>query len=91
MEYDDGPQEGIIIEYIDFLIHIKNYEIAKEFIHTLLPSPLRMLLAEKVARYIAFSSTIRADTSVQCSPLKRVRVAPSNQTGYVLIDHRTVA
>ena len=91
MEYDDGPQEGIIIEYINFLIHSKNYEIAKEFLATLSPTPLRILLTEKIARHITFSSTIRAGTSVQYSPLKRARVAPSNQTGYVLIDHRTVA
>jgi hypothetical protein len=59
MEYDDCPQEGIIIEYVEFLIRKKNYGIANEFLATLSPSPLRVLLAEKVARYIAFSSTIR--------------------------------
>lgn len=91
MEYDDGPQEGIIIEYVEFLIRKKNYGIANEFLATLSPSPLRVLLAEKVARHITFSSARSAGTSIQYSPLKRARVAPSNQTGYVLIDHRTVA
>ena len=91
MEYDDGPQEGIIIEYIDFLIHSKNYEIAKEFLATLSPSPLRLLLTEKIARHITFSMVHRAGTSVQYSPLKRARVAPSNQTGYAGSLHQTLA
>ena len=91
MEYDEGPQEGIIIDYIQFLIRNKHYGTANEYLGSLTPSPLRVLLAEKIARHITFSSTIRAGTSVQYNPLKRARVAPSNQTGCVLIDHRTVA
>ena len=91
MEYDDGPQEGIIIEYIDFLIHSKNYEIAKEFLATMSPSPLRLLLTEKIARHITFSMVHRAGISAQRSPMKRVHVVPSNQTGYAGSVHQTTA
>ncbi len=91
MEYDEGPQEGIIIDYIQFLIRNKHYGTAHEYLGSLAPSPLRLLLTEKIARYIAFNSAHCAGTSVQYSPMKRAHVVPSSQTGYVVIDHRTMA
>lgn len=91
MEYDEGPQEGIIIDYIVFLIRNRHYDTANEFLATLPATPLRLLLAEKIARYIAFSSIAPAGTSVQCSPMKRAHVVPSNQTGYAGSVHQTTA
>lgn len=91
MEYDEGPQEGIIIDYIAFLIRTRHYAVANEYLTTLPPSPLRLLLAEKIARYIAFSSIAPAGTSVQRSPMKRARVAPSNQIVSAGSVHQTTA
>lgn len=91
MEYDEGPQEGIVIDYIAFLIRTKAYTVANEYLTTLPPSPLRLLLAEKIARHIAFSSVHVAGTSVQRSPMKRAHVVPSNQTGYAGSFHQTTA
>ena len=91
MEYDEGPQEGIIIDYITFLIRMRHYAVANEYLATLPPTPLRMLLAEKIARHIAFNSVHVAGISAQRSPMKRVRVAPSNQIGYAGYVHQTMA
>lgn len=91
MEYDEGPQEGIVIDYISFLIRTRAYTVANAYLATLPPSPLRLLLAEKIARYIAFSSAHDAGTLVQCSPMKRARVAPSNQTVSAGSVHQTTA
>jgi hypothetical protein len=77
MEYDEGPQEGIIIEYIGFLIRNKHFATAHEYLESLAPSPLRLLLTEKIARYIAFHSAHDAGTLVQRSPMKRAHVMPS--------------
>ena len=82
MEYDEGPQEGIIIEYIEFLLRNKHYGPANEYLGSLTPSPLSLLLAEKIARHITFNSARNAGTSVQCSPMKRAHVVPSSQIGY---------
>jgi len=91
MEYDEGPQEGIVIDYISFLIRTRHFAVANEYLATLPPSPLRLLLAEKIARYMAFSSVHVAGTSVQRSPMKRAHVVPSNQTGYAGFVHQTTA
>ena len=91
MEYDEGPQEGIIIDYIVFLIRNRHYDTANEFLDTLPATPLRLLLAEKIARHVAFSSAVHGGTSAQRSPTKRAHVVPSNQTGYAGSVHQTTA
>ena len=91
MEYDEGPQEGIVIDYITFLIRTRHYAVANEYLATLPPTPLRLLLAEKIARHIAFNSVHVAGISAQRSPTKRAHVVPSNQTGYAGSVHQTTA
>ena len=56
MEYDEGPQEGIIIDYIVFLIRNRHYDTANEFLATLPATPLRLLLAEKIARHYGWEN-----------------------------------
>ena len=86
MEYDEGPQEGIIIDYIQFLIRNKHYGTAHEYLGSLAPSPLRLLLTEKITRYIAFHSAHDAGTSAQRSPMKRTHVVPSSGGGKIEVD-----
>jgi hypothetical protein len=71
----DALCEDEVIEYIDFLIRKKNYTIAMEFLSRLQPSPLRLLLTDKVFRHNLWSSPRVLQNNV-CIPSPTVAFRP---------------